>query len=273
MQAALSPFPAPPPIRSAQSRAARLRPGLPEVPRQTSDPRAQPGPPPRPPSSLPAAPAAPRRPERRAPHFPARAAKPPPGRFPSSPAVEGRRVRGSPARRFPGRLGGALGADRAARRSNFVALGTAQSSLPRRAGGAAQALTQQLARRRAGPCSRPPVRPSARALRASGAVSLAARPRLRGAAGGRPPRLDPSGKGWHRPGRVCAEEVQTSLFSGLEGGVGVQGPQRAEVPGETHPTHKQSSGGGRRESFSVWCCLARRSGQKAECSVFCHIIA
>ncbi|MEJ1269519.1 hypothetical protein NN561_000330 [Cricetulus griseus] len=46
--------------------------------------------------------------------------------------------------------------------SNFVALGTAQSSLPRRAGGAARAVTQQLARRRAGPCSLPPRPPAPR---------------------------------------------------------------------------------------------------------------
>lgn len=79
--------------------------------------------------------------------------------------------------RAPRRLPGGVGAPsprltcaldpRAARRgvgcrrarladSNFVALGTAQSSLPRGAGGAARAVTQWLARWRSGPYSRPP---------------------------------------------------------------------------------------------------------------------
>lgn len=83
----------------------------------------------------------------------------------------GRRVRSSPARWILGPLGEARGVGRRRARpadSNFVALGPAQSSLPRGAGGAARAVTQQLARWRAGPCSRPPalspVPPAPRAL-------------------------------------------------------------------------------------------------------------
>lgn len=181
--------------------------------------------------------------------------------------MEGRRDRGSPARRFPGRLGGALGADRAARRSNFVALGTAQSSLPRRAGGAAQALTQQLARWRAGPCSRPPARSGPRVpapwLRALGSREKRAAVRRvwtpLGKAG--PNRV---GSALKKCSRACSRVWKVVL--------GFRGPREPRFQEKTHPTHKQSSGGGRRESFSVWCCLARRSCQRAACSVLCQIM-
>lgn len=54
--------------------------------------------------------------------------------------------------------------------------------------------------------------------------------------------------------------------------LGFRGPREPRFQEKTHPTHKQSSGGGRRESFSVWCCLARRSCQRAACSVLCQIM-
>lgn len=110
----------------------------------------------------------------------------------------------------------------------------------------------------------PPARPRARGL---GCRLPGCAPSAPGRSGRPSARSGPlSGKGLPQPGRVGAEEVQTSLSSALGGGVGVRGAQRAEAPGETHSAHKQSRGGGRGESFAVWCCPARRSCQKAECS-------
>eukprot|EP00072_Mus_musculus_P069017 XP_017170780.1 PREDICTED: uncharacterized protein LOC108167961 [Mus musculus] len=79
-----------------------------------------------------------------------------------------------------GSLGSSEGARDAIRArpadSNFVALGTAQSSLPRRAGGAVPAVTQQLARRRAGLCSLlPRPRPGSARLRAAPSQTLGSR--------------------------------------------------------------------------------------------------
>lgn len=110
--------------------------------------------------------------------------------------------------------------------SNFVALGTAQSSLPRGAGGAARAVTQQLARWRAGPCSRPRPRLCA--------PSAAEERGLRSA--------------FVPPGEARSSLVVSALKMCWmrEDGVGVQGP-RTGVPRNT----KDGKGG--RESFSVWC--------------------
>lgn len=125
------------------------------------------GPPTASPSSLPAAPAAPWRPAR-----PARAGPPhtrPRGQAPAGTVSEPRggslAAQGAPSPQLTCALDPGAAPRGAGRRrsrpadSNFVALRTAQSSLPRGAGGAARAVTQQLARWRAGPCSRPPARP------------------------------------------------------------------------------------------------------------------
>lgn len=132
--------------------------------------------------------------------------------------------------------------------SNFVAVGTAQSSLPREAGGADRAVTQQLARWRAGPCGRPHAGPGPRAQSPQLCSSGCGEKRQPSAAPAplwgklAPAALFPRGSG---AVRACSP-------AGSGGDVGVQGTRRAGVPGETHPTHKQNGGGGRRESFSVW---------------------
>lgn len=186
-QAAVSPFPAP--LLSDRQHLERpaYSQGCLKSRGEPATTGAQPGPRPRPPSSLPAAPAElPPSSARRTPAPSAAGPTRPPTSPPARPSTRPDGFRAPPRRPRDG--GGAKSAahlragSRAARRgagrgrarpadSNFVALGTAQSSLPRGAGGAAQALTQQLARWRAGPCSHPP----AGALGASGAVSRAPR--------------------------------------------------------------------------------------------------
>lgn len=191
-------------------------------------------PPPPPPRAAPPAPPRPARPAQPGPPKPRPRGQAPAPRV-SEPHTSAPAAEGAPSPQLTCALDPGAARRGAGRRrvrpadSNFVALGTAQSSLPRGAGGAARRVTQQLARWRAGPCSRPLARPPARAPGSArpgypGADSPgSSRPRLRGASGGGPRSLHPSG--WLPRGRNATEPVFSRL--GLEGGVGVQGPQRA----------------------------------------------
>lgn len=245
-QASESPFAAPLPSGTATPGAARQQPGPSEVPRQTRDHRGAARAPTLaaelPPCSARRTPApraeGPIRPHR----IPAGVAQPQPGQFPSSTAAtrrrRGCRSRGLPARWIPGPLGGTLGAgERGPQTQNFVALGTAQSSLPRGAGGAAATVTQLLARWRAGPCNRPPARAPGPPALSSRLCVFGCREKLAAVSQA----CTPVGKA--RSSRVVSsrKKCNRSCFpAGVESGVGVQGLQRAGVPGETHPTHKQS---------------------------------
>lgn len=136
-----------------------------------------------------------------------------------------------PARWIPGQLRGGAGRRRARPAdSNFVALGTAQSSLPRRAGGGARAVTQQLARRRAGLCSLlPRPRPGSARLRAAPNRTLT--PQCCSACGSLAP----------PPTLLLQVQSQAPCSpSGLKGGVEAQGlssrdPKKKKSPSPTPP--------------------------------------
>lgn len=214
-------------------------------------------PPPPPPRAAPPAPPRPARPAQPGPPKPRPRGQAPAPRV-SEPHASAPAAEGAPSPQLTCALDPGAARRGAGRRrvrpadSNFVALGTAQSSLPRGAGGAARRVTQQLARWRAGPCSRPLARPPAPlALRAP--VTPAPTPPARRAHGCEGPRAVVRGA-CTPPGGCRAEEMRPNLY--FQGWVwkvvlGFRDPSELGVPEETHPPHKQKGRGGGRESFSV----------------------
>lgn len=239
---------------------------------------SSPGPGSRPPSA-PQPPAVPRRPHpsaqrsrpNPAPHNPARRTKPrhppPPTAFPSpTPAPrrpKGRPARGSPARWIPGPLRGARGAgERSPQTQTLLLSGRRSRHFLAEPAARPGRVTQQLARWRAGPCSRPPPALRARVPRRR-RLPGSAGPRLRGAAGGRPPRLQPSGS--LTRGRNATEPVsQTWVWKVV---LEFRDPGELGVPGETHPTPQTKGWGRRKRKFFSFAL--RLEGQVRKRSALC----